>query len=623
MFLIMLLISIPLTAIVLSLPGFTPYVYAFVEYVLNPLNLFEPRITLTFPLSIAKYPAYAYLGWQYAPLTLRHLALVDVITARVTRFSQVWQSGRRLLSPSSLLAAALSLLFWVSQTLIARAGLFRPVVTMSHVLAGCRHKFIKLVFSVWFRVRAHFHRHLVKPCSLFASSFWPCALSHVLACIVTSGFDVTVPASIWPTYPLSFFVGLLGLAVMRRCALKTVLLGALGVDAIAYAYILAISRLARMSLSFKLGDWIVLALLLKYVFNINDISCRDMVPVAKYTIIAFVLRGDILAQRLSELCFFLRRAVRQCAIQLVRLFKYLCIALVRLSVWLVISGLHLALCPAGRLLFKHMLVHVVRHLVIIILYWMCIACVMGCVLAATIAIELFAAMVIPLRHFYSLVQLNYKPKDVTIVIECPASSFEASSLPSVPSETCLSILPTSPSRPRTATSDGVGRLARLINAYLDDSVSGGLVVELENQFKYTRSMHAPPNAQKIPPAIPLLSAPTTPASRSPVPPPALPLESALTPALTPDLTFESGDEDEEVASLAMRLSDFHIELELGSDPRESKCMSPRAEIVFEVYSPSPRPGPVIPVQERRTSLELQLSGTGSLYLETEVGRSVL
>ncbi|QRV80465.1 hypothetical protein RhiJN_08480 [Ceratobasidium sp. AG-Ba] len=623
MSLITLLISIPLTAIVLSLPGFAPYVHAFVGYILNSLNPSDYGLTLIFPSSIAKYPAYAYLGWQYAPSMFRHLALVDVITARVAWLSQVWQSGRRLLSPSSLLVAALSLLFWVLQNLITRAGLFGPIVTVSHVLADFRHKFVKLVFSVRSNVRAHFHRHLVRPCSLFASSFWPCALSHVLACVVTSGFDVAVPASIWPIYPLSFFVGLVGLAVMRRCALKTVLLGALGVDIVAYAYISAISGLARMALSLKLGDWVVLALILKYVFDINDTSCHALVPVAKYTIIAFVLRGDILAQRLLELCFFLRRAVRQCAFQLVRLIKHMCIALVRLSVRLVISGLHLALSQAGRIIFKHMLVHVVRHLVIILLYWICIACVMGCVLAATIIIELFAAMVVPLHHLYSLVQLHYKPKYVAIVIECPASSFEPSSLPSGPSETCLSTLPASPSRSRSATSDGVGRLAHLINAYLDESVSGESVMELENRFRNARSMHAPPTVQTTPPTIPLLSAPTTPASGSPVPPPVLPIESALTSALTPDLTFESGDEDEEVASLSMRLSDFHIELESGSAPRESKCVSPRAEIVFEVYSPSPRPGPVISVQERRTSLGLQLSGAGSLYLETEGGRGVL
>ncbi|QRV78165.1 hypothetical protein RhiJN_06180 [Ceratobasidium sp. AG-Ba] len=275
-----------------------------------------------------------------------------------------------------------------------------------------------------------------------------------------------------------------------------------------------------------------------------------------------------------------------------------------------------------------MLAHVVRSLATVVLYWTCFACVMGCVLAATTVIELFAAMVVPLYQFYSIVQLQYKPsKNVGSVIERPAPPFESNSLPSVPSETCVSTLSTSPDCSRSATSDGVGRLARLINAYMDESVSGESVVELENQFKNTRSMHAPPTIQTTSPRTPLLSVPTTPTPGSPVPPPVLlagpALTPTLTPTLTPDLTFESGDEDEEVTSLATRLSNFHIECELGSAPRESKCVSPRAEILFEVYSPSTRPGPVIPVQERRTGLELYLGGAGSLYLETEVGRGML
>ncbi|QRV92957.1 hypothetical protein RhiJN_20975 [Ceratobasidium sp. AG-Ba] len=607
MSLVTLLVSIPLTAIALSLPGFAPYVHEFV--------------------SVAKYPAYAYLAWQYAPLVLRHLSLVDLITVRVARLSQLWQSGRRLLSPYSLLSATLALFWGVSQALVIRAGLFRPTVAMSRILAAYRHKGTRLAASVRLSVQVHFHRYLVEPYSLFTSSLWPCTLSHVMVCVVTSSFDFMVPTSIWPTiskYPLSFFVGLLVLIAMRRCALKVVSLVALCVDVVAYAYLSAISRLARMTLSLKLGDWIVLILSLKYVFGINNISCHDMARFFKYTIIAFVLRGDILAQQLSELRLSLQPAARQCAFQLIQLVKYSCTAVIRLLIRLVILGLYLVLRQAGRLLFKHMLAHVVRPLVIIVLYWTCLACVMGCVLAATTAIELFAAMIVPLYQLYSLVQLRYKPsKDVASMIERPAPPFEPNSLPPVPSETRMSTPPTSLGRSRSATSDGVGRLARLINAYMDESASGESVAELENQFKITRSMHAPPTTQMTSPPTPLLSIPTTPAPGSPVPPPAPPANPALTPTLTPDLTFESGDEDEEIASLATRLSNFHIERESGSAPRESKCVSPRAEIVFEVYSPSPRPGPVIPVQERRTGLELQLGGNSSLYLETDVGQGMV
>ncbi|QRV81227.1 hypothetical protein RhiJN_09242 [Ceratobasidium sp. AG-Ba] len=469
MTLITLLVAIALTAIMLSLQGFAPYVRAFV--------------------GVAKYPAYAYFAWQYAPSVLRHLLLVDAISVRLARFSQVWHSGRRLITPRSLFSAALALSFWLLQTVVTRVCLCASSLAVSRIPAGRWDKFIVVVFSVRLSVQAHLHQYLVEPCSLFASSFWSCALTHVMTCIVTHGFDFIIPASVWLTisrYPISLFVGLLGLIIMWRCALKTIVLGLLGIDVLAYAYLSVISSLARMLLSLRLGDWVVLVLSLKYVFDVKYIPRHEVAQIVKYTVIALVLREDILAQRLSELRSFVRRAVRECAPLPVRLFKYLCIALVRLSVRLIVSGLYLVLRQAGRLLFKHMLVHVVRPLVFIIFYSTCVTCVMGCVLAATIVIELFAAIVVPLYRRYSLVHLQYKPgKDITSVIERRTPPSEPSRPPSVPSETCLSTLPTSPNPSRSATSDGVGRLARFINAYLDESVSSESVVELENPSEPT------------------------------------------------------------------------------------------------------------------------------------------
>ncbi|QRV81212.1 hypothetical protein RhiJN_09227 [Ceratobasidium sp. AG-Ba] len=626
MTLITLLVAIALTTIMLSLPGLAPYVHAFV--------------------GVAKYPAYAYFAWQYAPSVLRHLLLVEVIAVRVARLSRVWHSGRRLITPLSLFSAAMALSLWLLQTVVTRTSLLVPIFAVSRILTDHWHK-----FSVWSSVQAHFHpltlgfsklreriaqiwayilehidRYLVEPCSVFASGFCPCALSHAMAWVVTSGFDATMPASIWPMisrYPLSFSVGFLSLIVMWRCALKAIILGGLGIDAVAYTYLVIISRLARILLSLRLGHWVVLGLSLKYVFDTNDISRHEVVRAINCTIIAFVLREDILSQHISELSSLLRRAARQCGFRLVHFVKCLCIASVQLSVRLITSGLYLVLRQAGRM-FKHMLLHVVRLLVFSILYWTCVACVMGCVLAATIATELFAAMILPVYHLYSLAKLQYQlSKNVPSVSERLAPHFESSGLPSVPSEACLSTPPTSSSRSRSATSDSVGRLARLINAYLDESVSGESVVELENQLGNTRSIHAPPITRATFPLTPLFSAPTTPAPGSSVPLPVLPEDLTQTPTQTPDLSFESADEDEQVASLATQLSDFHIEFGSGSTPRESKCVSPRATIMFEPYIPSSWPGPVIPVQQRRTSLDLQQGAGAWLYLESGVGRTVL
>ncbi|QRV95698.1 hypothetical protein RhiJN_23716 [Ceratobasidium sp. AG-Ba] len=444
MTLITLLVAIALTAIMLSLPGLVPYVHAFV--------------------GVTKYPAYAYFT-----------------CVRVARLSQVWQSGRRLITPRSLFSAGLALLFWLLKTIVTRTSL----LVVSRILAGRWHKFVTLLFSMRLSLRAHFRQYLVEPCSLLASSFWTCALTHVMTCVMIYGFDVTMPASVWPTisrYPLSFFVGLLSLIIMWRCALKTIVLGVLGVDVVTYAYLSVISSLARMLLSLRLEDWVVLVVSLKYVFDVNNIPRHE----------------------------------------------------------------------------------VAQPLVFIIFYWTRVTRVMGCVLAATITIELFAAIVVPLYRLYSLLHLQYKPSnDVTSVIERPTPPFQPRSPPSVPSETGLSTLPTSPSPSCSATSGGVGRLARFINAYLGDSVSSESVVELENRFGNTRSIRAPPATQTASPPTPLLSVPTTPAPGSPV----LPVNPTLTPTLTPDLTFESGDEDEEVASLATRLSESHIELESDSAPQ--------------------------------------------------------
>ncbi|QRV78778.1 hypothetical protein RhiJN_06793 [Ceratobasidium sp. AG-Ba] len=246
---------------------------------------------------------------------------------------------------------------------------------------------------------------------------------------------------------------------------------------------------------------------------------------------------------------------------------------------------------------------------------------MGCVVAATAAIELFAALLALMYYANILALLQYTPsQDNTSVFEPLTFPLEYSNL----SPEGLRSAPTSPpSHSHPVISEGVRRLGVLINAYLDESVSGESMIELENQFQNIRSIHAPPPTQATPPPTPPCLTPATPAPASPTRPPVSPVGSTLTLMLTPDLSFESSDEDEEVSSLATRLSGFHIEFEPRSAPREPQCVSPRAAITFEPFNPLSSPGPVIPIRERRTVREMTQGAVSWLYLEPGLARTVL
>ncbi|QRW01369.1 hypothetical protein RhiLY_00366 [Ceratobasidium sp. AG-Ba] len=117
MVLLTLLVSIPLASILLSLPGFAPYIHAFVN--------------------IAKYPAYSYFIWQYAPSALRRLPMVDCLALRIDRLAQAYYSTRQTLTPRYLLYVAVISFTWVLQTVVTRSGLFVPFLVGSNVLAGC------------------------------------------------------------------------------------------------------------------------------------------------------------------------------------------------------------------------------------------------------------------------------------------------------------------------------------------------------------------------------------------------------------------------------------------------------------------------------------------------------
>ncbi|QRV93685.1 hypothetical protein RhiJN_21703 [Ceratobasidium sp. AG-Ba] len=631
MALLLILASITLTATLLAVPGLAPYVHAFV--------------------SVAKYPAYAYYIWQYAPSVLRRLLLLDAVASRVARLSRVYHSGLRSLAPHTLPYTAFAVSRWALWNIVAFTGLCACKLAGSGIFADYRHKIIELGISVRSGVRDWFNplvlrlstlrkravtlwshvldRYVLSPCLQFALTVWPCTLSHAMICAVMSEFDISLPANVWPTIsslPLTALVGLLTLIVLWRCALKTISLVGLGVEVLSYAYFAVVWHLASAFFSTGLGYLVLFGLSLDHLCGVSDISYRGMVGLMKCTILAFSLHEDILAQRLSELSSSLRTAFQRCTYRLVQLGAYVCIALLRLSLRIITYGSYLLLRHVARTILKLILGPVVRRIIYDIICWTSMVCAKGCIIAAAAAIKLFAALPALLYYANLLVHPQYTPsQDNASVFEPPTLPLEYYNLSTVSPEGSPSAPTPTPSHSPPVISDGVRRLGLLINAYLDESVSGESVIELENQFQNTRSMHAPPRTQATPPPTPLFPVPSTPAPApaSPTPPPVSPVDSTLTPMLTPDLSFESSDEDEEVSSLATRLSSFHIESGPRSVPREPQCVSPRAAITFGAFNPLSSPGPVIPARERRTTVEMTQGAVAWFYLEPGVGRTVL
>ncbi|QRV72220.1 hypothetical protein RhiJN_00234 [Ceratobasidium sp. AG-Ba] len=569
MALLTLLISIFLASILLSLPGFAPYMHGFV--------------------SIAKYPTYSYFIWRYAPSVLRRLRLAGGLAPRVNRLAQAYRYIRQILAPRSLLYAALSLSIWGFRTAATRSGLFAPFLAGLHILAGCWQKSIGFSSSVrsgvwhhfnplvvrlsklrertlelWSHVLGHINRLLVEPYFQFASSFWSCALSHAMTCVVVYGFDITMPPGIWPivsSYPLSCFVGVLTLIILWRLVCKALVLGVFGIDMVAYAYLIAVSSLARNFSPLRLAYWVAFALSVKHVFEMNDLP-GQVARMTKYTILAFVIREDVLARQLRVLGCFLRKTSLWCAFLVVRIAMYMCVAALRLSLGLV---------------FKRILVPAIRRLVFKIVCWTCMVCTMGCIAAATGAIEVFAALLVPVYYAGILVHHQYNPRnDTTGDIESPVLSFDPRDLSSI-SQEVWSAPPSPSSSSHSTASEGVRRLGRLINAYLDESGSGESVVELEREFENAPSMHAPPPAQII-----------SPPTRFPLP---------TTPYLLSDINFEDPDEDEEVSALAARLSSLHIRPESSLAPRGLRCAPHRSTIMFAALSLSSHSGSLAPIRE--------------------------
>ncbi|QRV79028.1 hypothetical protein RhiJN_07043 [Ceratobasidium sp. AG-Ba] len=537
MALLLVLASIALTATLLAVPGLAPYVHAFV--------------------SVAKYPAYAYYIWQYAPYVLRRLLLLDTVASRVARLSQVYHSALRSLCPRSLPFTALAISYWVLQNIVAFTGLCAYNLIGSSIFADYWHKMIELGSSVqpcvqgWFNplvlhlsalregaVRLWSHvldQYVLKPCLRFALTVLPCILLHAMICVVVSGFDISLPANLWPIIsrlPLTAFVALLTLVVLWRCVLKAISLVGLGVEVLSYAYLVVGWHFASAFFLTGLGYWVLFSLSLDHLCGISDISHRGIVGFMKYTILALALHEDILAQRLSELSSSLRSAFQRCTYRLVRLVAYLCVVLLRLSLRIIASGSYRLLRQVARTLLKLILGPVVRCIVFKIICWTSIVCTMGCVVAATAAIELFATLLALMYYANILALLQYTPsQDNTSVFEPPTFPLEYSNL----SPEGFRSAPTSPpSHSHPVISEGVRRLGVLINAYLDESVSGESMIELENQFQNTRSIHAPPPTQATPPPTPPCLAPATPAPASPTRPPVSPVGSTLTPMLTPD-----------------------------------------------------------------------------------------
>ncbi|QRV87124.1 hypothetical protein RhiJN_15142 [Ceratobasidium sp. AG-Ba] len=519
--------------------------------------------------------------WQYSPSILRRLLLVHALALRINRLAQTYRSIRQLLTPRSLIYATFTFALWVVRTSVNRTGLLAPVFAASSILTGYWHKIVGLGSSIrvaidnhfnplvtrpsklrertaelWLYILGHIDWFLVEPCSQFASSFWSCALSHAMTCVV-SEFDITRPFGIWAMvsrYPFSFFIGFLTLIVMWRCICKILVLGGLGVDMLAYAYLLVISRFVRTLSPLRLVYWVVLVLSVKHIFEMNELL-DQLAGLTKYTILAFIIREDVLARQLRSLALILQKALLQYIFLLVRLAVHVCIA----ALWLV-----------TRLVFKRILVPAVRGLAFKILCWACIACVIGCVVTATVTVEVFAALLVPVYY------MNILPsEDTNTGLPSPALPFGPGG-PSSASEV-LSTPPSPSNSSHSNASEEVRRLGRLINAYLDESESGESAVELEGQFKNTPSMHAPPPAQMI------------------SPPTHFPLPTTLDFPLTRKSRYADGDE--EVLALAAQFSRLHIKPELNSVPKEPRRPPHRSTITIAAFSPSSHSVLVTPIRE--------------------------
>ncbi|QRV87170.1 hypothetical protein RhiJN_15188 [Ceratobasidium sp. AG-Ba] len=578
----LLLASIVLTTILLALPGVAPYVRAFV--------------------SVAKYPAYAYYAWQYTPSLLRRLLSSDALALPIARLTLACRRARQLLTLRSLLCAGFGLSLWVVRTVVTHSGLSTPVLAGLDILTGCWEKIIGLgslvqlsawnhlnsfvvlhlkvcdrMAKIWACVLGQIDRFLVTPCLQFASTFWPCALSHGMSCILMSEFEIQMSSSIrsiMSSYPISFFVGLLMLIVLWRCVFKLLVLGALGVHMIAHAYVVTILRLGRCLFSLGLVHWIFIGLVLEHKLALGDFSLRKLTGLWKCTIVAFILHEDILFQRLRDVQPILRSALRRSALRLVRfIVAYILIAPLRISFRLITAGTYLLLHRLVQWLLEYIFAPAVGLIVFKAVSWTCMVCAVGCGVAAAITIELFAALLVPVYYMDCLIHRWYKPsEEALLAVEHgdPSSTLSEEVLPA----------PSSPSSHSTA-SEGARRLGLFINAYLDESTSAGSIVELEDEFENTRSMHAPPPIQTTPPSTPPLFLPATPVPGSPVLSPMSPVDNALPGDPSPKVTFELADEGEEMAALAVRLSNFHIESEAGEVPRRSRCGSQRWMFALE------------------------------------------
>ncbi|QRV81816.1 hypothetical protein RhiJN_09831 [Ceratobasidium sp. AG-Ba] len=241
---------------------------------------------------------------------------------------------------------------------------------------------------------------------------------------------------------------------------------------------MVISRFARTVFTPRLAYWVVLGLSLNHIFGMNDVLEREVARLTKYTILAFIIREDVLAQRFRNLGSFLRSTFRRCAqLRPARLAVVVCIDLLRLLFWLIGSASHLVLRQVTRLLIKHILVPAIRFFVFQSIFLACMVCAMGCVVAAVIAIEVFAALLVPVYYLNLLIHRWYKPSEgATDVTQHPVPAMEESDL------STLSEVPSHSSSSHSTTLEGIRRLGLSINAHLDEASSAISVVELDDQF---------------------------------------------------------------------------------------------------------------------------------------------
>ncbi|QRV72250.1 hypothetical protein RhiJN_00264 [Ceratobasidium sp. AG-Ba] len=552
MTIILLLASIILTTSLLALPGVAPYVHAFV--------------------SVAKYPAYAYYVWQYTTSLLRRLLSVDPLALPIARLSQTYHSARRLLTPDPLLCAGSELLLWVARATLIRSGLLTMLAGLeilnnsARVLLEppqpVRHTLLKNVRPYCQGLGVHTRPHRPP-----VGQALPAIYLDLLAMRFVAWYDLRISS-----YPITLFVGLLTLIVLWHCVLKLLLLGALGVQMLAYAYVVVISLLARSLLSLGLVHWIFLGLALEHKFALKDFSSRELTGFVNYTILAFILHEDVLVQRLCDARSFLRSGFYQGALRVARFHvNYVCVAPLKISLRLITTGTYMLLRRLIRRLFEHVIVPAVRLIVFKAVCWTCIVCAVGCAVAVAITIKLFAALLVPV---YSIRRRHKPSEEAPGTSQPPVLVVEYSDRSSISLE---EVLPTPPSPSSdSAASESVRRLGLFINAYLDESISARLNIELEGEFKNTRSMHAPPPVQTTPPPTPFYSLPATPLLS-----PASPVDSALPADPRPLLAFELADEDEDMTALATRLSHLHIEFEAAEVPRRSRCGSQRSVFTLE------------------------------------------